>query len=333
MRKGEWRYWGGDAGSTRYSALDQIDANNARELQIAWRWQSLPGDGEPDSNFKATPLMVDGVLYTSAGVHQAAAIDPKTGTTLWVFTPDPPKITGRGGVPPSGRGVAYWSDGREKRVFLNTLDGRLISVDARTGKADPKFGVNGTVLLKEQLTDRPVPMVGSSSPPIVVGNVIVVQTVSEVAATNKEAVPGHIRGYDVRTGKLLWTFHTIPQRGEPGVETWEKDSWTYTGNTGVWTLDERRPGARLRLSADRNAVARFLRRASARQQPLRRQHRVPRREDRQARVALPDRPSRHLGLRPARPRRFSVDITVERHARSGRSRSSRSRRSSTCSIA
>ena len=87
MRKGEWRYWGGDAGSTRYSALDQINATNARELQIAWRWQSLPGDGEPDSNFKATPLMVDGVLYTSAGVHQAAAIDPKTGTTLWVFTP------------------------------------------------------------------------------------------------------------------------------------------------------------------------------------------------------------------------------------------------------
>jgi quinoprotein glucose dehydrogenase len=236
MRKGEWHYWGGDAGSTRYSALDQINATNARALQIAWRWQSLPGDGEPDSNFKATPLMIDGVLYTSAGVHQAAAIDPKTGTTLWVFTPDPPKITGRGGVPPSGRGVAYWSDGREKRVFLNTLDGRLICVDARTGKADPKFGVNGTVLLKEQLTDRPVPMVGSSSPPIVVGNVVVVQTVSEVAATNKEAVPGHIRGYDVRTGKRLWIFHTIPQRGEPGVETWEKDSWAYTGNTGVWSL-------------------------------------------------------------------------------------------------
>lgn len=131
MRKGEWRYWGGDAGSTRYSTLDQINATNAHDLQIAWRWQSLPGDGEPDANLKATPLMVDGVLYTSAGVHQAAAIDPKTGTTLWVFTPDPRKITGRGGVPPSGRGVAYWSDGREKRVFLNTLDGRLISIEDR----------------------------------------------------------------------------------------------------------------------------------------------------------------------------------------------------------
>lgn len=236
MRKGEWRYWGGDAGSTRYSALDQINASNARSLEIAWRWQSLPGDSGLDVNFKATPLMIDGVLYTSAGVHQAAAIDPQTGVTLWVFTPEPRTITGRGGVPPSGRGVAYWSDGREKRVFLNTLDGRLISIDARTGRADPKFGTNGTVLLKEQLSDRPVPMVGSSSPPIVVGNVVVVQTVSEVAASNKEAVPGHIRGYDARTGKRLWTFHTIPQQGEPGVETWEKDSWKYTGNTGVWTL-------------------------------------------------------------------------------------------------
>ena len=236
MRNGEWHYWGGDAGSTRYSSLDQINVNTVRDLEIAWQWQSLPIEGRPDVNFKATPLMIDGVLYTSAGAHQAAAIDPKNGTTLWVFTPEPRTIAGRGGVPPSGRGVAYWSDGRNKRVFLNTLDGRLISIDARTGRADPEFGKRGTVLLKEQLTDRPVPMVGSSSPPIVVGDVIVAQTVSEVAASNKEAVPGHIRGYDVRTGKLLWTFHTIPQRGEPGVETWEKNSWAYTGNTGVWTL-------------------------------------------------------------------------------------------------
>ena len=236
MSNGEWHYWGGDAGSTRYSTLDQINASNAKELQIAWRWQSLPGEGQPDVNFKATPLMIDGVLYTSAGVHQAAAIDPTTGATLWLFTPEPRTIAGRGGVPPSGRGVAYWSDGREKRVFLNTLDGRLISIDARTGRADPKFGKNGTVLLKDRLTDRPVSMVGSSSPPIIVGNVVVAQTVSEVAATNKEAVPGHIRGYDVRTGKLLWTFHTIPQRGEPGVETWENGSWAYTGNAGVWTV-------------------------------------------------------------------------------------------------
>jgi quinoprotein glucose dehydrogenase len=135
MRNGEWHYWGGDAGSTRYSSLDQINASNARNLEIAWRWQSLPGEGQGDANFKATPLMIDGVLYTSAGVHQAAAINPETGATLWVFTPEPRTIAGRGGVPPSGRGVAYWSDGQERRVFLNTLDGRLISIDARTGRS------------------------------------------------------------------------------------------------------------------------------------------------------------------------------------------------------
>ncbi len=236
MRNGEWHYWGGDAGSTRYSSLDQIDASNARNLEIVWRWQSLPGEGQADVNFKATPLMVDGVLYTSAGVHQAAAIDPQSGMTLWVFTPEPRSIAGRGGVPPSGRGVAYWSDGREKRVFLNTLDGRLISIDARTGRVDTNFGTNGSVLLKERLTDRAVQLVGSSSPPLVVGNVVVVQTVPEAAASNKEAVPGHVRGYEVRTGRLLWTFHTIPQRGEPGVETWENGSWAYSGNTGVWTM-------------------------------------------------------------------------------------------------
>jgi glucose dehydrogenase/cytochrome c553 len=238
MRNGEWHSWGGDAGSTRYSSVDQIDATNARRLAIAWRWSSLPVNGNPDANLKATPLMIGGVLYTSTGQHQAAAIDPATGKTLWIFTPEPKSIAGRSGtsVPPSGRGLAYWTDGRKKRLFHNTLDGRLISIDARTGKADPKFGVNGTVLLKEQLSDRPVPMVGSSSPAIVVGNVVVVQTVSEVSATNKEAVPGHIRGYDVRTGKRLWIFHTIPRRGEFGVETWENDSWAYSGNTGVWTV-------------------------------------------------------------------------------------------------
>ncbi|HEY5754597.1 MAG TPA: PQQ-binding-like beta-propeller repeat protein [Steroidobacter sp.] len=233
--KGEWPHYAGDAGSTRYAPLSQINRSNVKALEVAWRWRSLPIGKSVDTNLKATPLMIDGVLYTSTGLHQAAAIDPETGETFWVFTPEPKEIPGRGGVPASGRGLAYWTDGKSKRLFHNTLDGRLISIDARTGKVDPKFGVNGTVLLKEQLTDRPVPMVGSSSPAIVVGDVVVVQVVSEVTAVNKEAVPGHIRGYDVRTGKRLWIFHTIPQEGEFGVETWEKGAWQYSGNTGVWT--------------------------------------------------------------------------------------------------
>jgi glucose dehydrogenase/mono/diheme cytochrome c family protein len=236
MRNGEWHYWGGDLGATRYSALDQIDATNAKKLQIAWRWQSLPVQNGADNNYQMTPIMVDGVLYVSTGIHQAAALDPATGKTLWVFTPEPKDIaTGRPGNP-SGRGLAYWTDGKQKRLFRNTLDGRLISIDAKTGKADPKFGKNGAVMLSEELSDRVVPVLGSTSPPIVVGDVVIAQVVPEVYAPNKEATPGHIRGYDVRTGKRIWIFHTIPRVGEFGVETWEADSWKFNGNTGVWTM-------------------------------------------------------------------------------------------------
>jgi len=235
-KNGEWHYWGGDAGSTRYSPLTQIDATNAKSLEVAWRWAALPIGDRPDVNWQATPMMIDGVLYVTSGLHQAVALDPATGKTLWIFNPEPRDLdTGRPGNP-SGRSMAYWTDGNQKRLFRSTLDGRLISIDARTGKADPTFGEKGTVMLNRELSDRPVPVLGSTSPPIVVGNVIVVQIVPEVYAPNKTSTPGHIRGYDVRTGKRLWTFHTIPQAGEFGLNTWEKESWKYSGNTGVWTM-------------------------------------------------------------------------------------------------
>jgi quinoprotein glucose dehydrogenase len=237
-RNGEWRYWGGDAGSTRYSPLDQINAKNAKDLEFAWRWQAPPISqrGEPDTNWQGTPVVAEGVMYVTAGRHQVAALDPETGKTLWLFTPEPKDLdSGRPGNP-TGRSVAYWTDGKQKRVFRSTLDGRLISIDASSGKADAKFGKSGTVMLNQELWDGPVPVLGSTSPPMVVGDVLVVQVVPEVYAPQKEATPGHIRGYDVRTGKRLWTFHTIPQAGEFGVETWEKDSWKYSGNTGVWTM-------------------------------------------------------------------------------------------------
>lgn len=235
-KNGEWHYWGGDSGATRYSALSQINADNAKDLEIAWRWPALAIGQRPDTNWQATPLLVDGVLYVTSGVHQAVALDPATGKTIWIFNPEPKDLsTGRSGNP-SGRSMAYWTDGKEKRLFRSTLDGRLISIDAKTGKADPKFGENGNVMLNRELSDRPVPVLGSTSPAIVVGDVIVVQIVPEVYAPNVDATPAYIRGYDVRTGKRIWTFHTIPQAGEFGVETWEKDSWKQAGNTGVWTL-------------------------------------------------------------------------------------------------
>lgn len=234
---GEWHFWGGDAGSTRYSALNQINKNTINDVQVVWRWQALPLDGgRIDSNLKATPLYVDGVLYTPTGVHQAAALNPATGEMLWQFSPDPPDIGGRN-PSTSSRSLAYWTDGKQKRLFHNTLDGRLISIDANTGEVDPKFGNEGYITLKENLAEsRDIPFVGSSSPAIVVGDVVIAQIVTYITSPNKEAPPGFIRGFDVRTGELLWTFHTIPQEGEFGNDTWENNSWAYTGNTGVWTV-------------------------------------------------------------------------------------------------
>jgi quinoprotein glucose dehydrogenase len=234
---GDWTTWGGDAGYTRYSPLDQINKDNVKTLEIAWRWKALPQGNRPDSNLKATPLMIDGVLYTPTGVHQVCAIDPGTGKTIWTYTPSPANLADGRGLAVSTRAVAYWTDGVQKRLFHNTLDGRLLSIDAKTGKADASFGKNGTVNLRENLVEgRVIRTLGSSSPATVVGDVVIAQVVGDVTSPNKEATPGHIRGYDVRTGKLLWTFHTIPQKGEFGNETWENDSWKYTGNTGVWSM-------------------------------------------------------------------------------------------------
>jgi glucose dehydrogenase len=234
---GEWHTWGGDHGFTRYSALTQINADNVGDLQVAWRWQALPLGNRADINMKATPLMVDGVLYVPSGQHQVVALDPATGEEIWRFDPVPASVADRG-LGLGSRSLAFWRDGEQMRIFHNTLDGRLLSIDARTGQADPEFGLNGTVLLREGLypDGSDAVSVGSSSPPAVVGDVVIAQVVGTITAPNVEATPGHIRGYDVRTGEMLWRFNTIPQPGETGHETWENESWRYTGNTGVWSM-------------------------------------------------------------------------------------------------
>lgn len=234
---GEWHTWGGDHGFTRYSALSQIDANNAADLQIAWRWRALPLGERPDSNLKATPLMIDGVLYMPSGQHQVVALDAASGQEIWRYSPTPASVANRG-LGLGSRSLAYWRDGDDARIFHNTLDGRLLSINAHTGLADPAFGSNGTVLLREGLfpDGSDADSVGSSSPPAIVGDIVVAQVVGTITAPNQEATPGHIRGYDVRTGEMVWRFKTIPQPGEPGHESWEGDSWRYTGNTGVWSM-------------------------------------------------------------------------------------------------
>lgn len=238
-KAGEWITWGGDLGNSRYSPLDQINKDNVGELRLRWRWQAERLPDRYDSNWKATPLYIDGVLYVPTGGSKVAAIDPATGKTIWLFTPDPWRF-GHRAFTGSSRAVSYWSDGTNKRILHNTVDGRLFSIDALTGTLDPNFGDGGVVNINDNLLapddDRVADEVGSTAPGIVVGDVIVVQIIGNDTPRNKTGTPGYVRGYDVRSGKLLWTFHTIPRPGEFGHDTWEQDSWRYTGAAGVWSM-------------------------------------------------------------------------------------------------
>ncbi len=236
---GQWRYYGGDAGSTRYSALGQIDRNNVADLEVVWRWKSDNYGPRPEFNYRATPLMVDGVLYATAGYTRAVvAIDAGTGETLWTYRLD----EGERSAPrrSSGRGVAWWeSPGMAPQVFVISPGFHLVALDAASGAPVSGFGDEGVVDLRRQLgreVDLVSAPIGSSSPPVVVGNVVVVGSAlpSGGAPRTREMPPGHVRGYDAVTGELLWTFHTIPQAGEYGNETWEDGSWEYTGNAAVW---------------------------------------------------------------------------------------------------
>jgi len=235
-KTGEWRYYGSDAGSTKYSPLDQISKDNVKDLRIVWRWHAENFGPRPDYNLQATPLMVGGVLYTTAGSRRnVVAIDGATGETLWTFRFDEGQ-RGERAARHQHRGVAYWTDATQERILYITPGYQLIALDAKSGRPISSFGRNGVVDLYEGL-DRPDPKpgtLGSSSPPIVVKDVVVVGTAGLASVPTKENTAAPVRGYDVRTGKPMWIFHTIPRPGEFGHETWENDSWSYTGNTGVW---------------------------------------------------------------------------------------------------
>jgi len=239
----EWLSNRADLASSSYSPLDQINRDNVSRLRIAWRWKSDNFGPTPEFYFRATPLMADGILYTSAGLRRdVVAIDAATGETLWLYRPDEGD---RGATSPrrnSGRGVAFWRSAaanEPSRVLTVTPGFQLVALDARTGQPLASFGNRGSVDLKQGLPRvselvRTPP--GSSSPPLVVGDVVVVGAAfaASGAPKSRNAIPGWIRGYDVRTGNLKWTFHTIPQAGEPGVETWQSNSWQYNGNAGAW---------------------------------------------------------------------------------------------------
>ncbi len=240
---GEWRYYGGDAASTRYSPLSDITRANVKNLQVAWRWSSPDNEivkANPASRpgaYQDTPLMINGVLYTETSLGVFVAIDPVSGRTLWQYDPEIWKL----GRPPNlgftHRGMAYWTDGTTRRLISGLHDARIISLDAETGKPDLAFGDKGRVDVIADLpyADR-MRNYAINSTPVVVKNVIIAGANISDGPLSKEAPRGDIFGFDVRTGKKLWTFHSVPQPGEFGNETWENGSAAYTGGTNVWSM-------------------------------------------------------------------------------------------------
>ena len=280
---GEWRSYAGDIGGKKYSPLDQIDASNFTDLEIAWEWTSVdnrvsmstPGGGEwsaplntvvdalveenpnlhrpghrPNgSRLQATPLMVGGVLYFNTPLSQGVAVDATTGETLWVFNP---KSYEEGTTPMTGtfrqRGVAYWTDGEgDERIFWGTGNGYMVCVAAETGQPCADFGPDGSGMVdtmvgvpranRDERDYLNALLWGIHSPPIVVRDRVIHGSHVADRRITKEAVPGWVRAWDVRTGEHAWDFHTVPNSADEfGVDTWGNESWRYSGNANVWSM-------------------------------------------------------------------------------------------------
>jgi len=242
---GEWPAHGGDLRASRYSPLDLIDASNVADLRVEWRWSAANFGPEPEFNYQVTPLMVDGVVYASAGSRRAVvALDAATGETLWIHRMEEGARGAAGPRVNSGRGVAWWEsdDADSGRIFYITPGYQLVALDAATGRPASGFGEAGVVDLMQSLRVPdgvdPIGAIGSSSPPIVVNDVVIMGSahISGRAQPVPENIPGDIRGFDARTGELLWSFHVVPEDGEFGADTWEEGSNRFTGNSGVWTM-------------------------------------------------------------------------------------------------
>lgn len=236
----EWRSYAADLASSFYSPADQITAENFDDLEVAWRFKTRNFGPTPEANLQSTPLMIGGVLYSTAGSRRAVvALDATTGELLWMHRLDEGERAEAAPRRLSGRGLAYWEDGDDTRIFYVTTGYRLVALDAKTGYTIPSFGTDGIVDLKlefDQDIDLVTGEVGLHAAPVVGNNTIVIGAAHRpgTAPKSKENVKGHVRGYDTRTGARKWIFHTIPDSDEFGNDTWEGDSWQYTGNTGVW---------------------------------------------------------------------------------------------------
>lgn len=235
----EWHHYAGDLASTRYMPFDQINAGNFDKLETAWVFHGDNFSPAPDPVLQATPLLAKGKLFTTIGMKRdVVALDAATGEVLWMYRKDEGARRGPRGS--AGHGCAYWTDGTEERVLFVTIGYQLISLDAKTGIPDPKFGVNGIVDLRledDQEIDLMTGDIGLHSTPLVAKNTIVVGAAHTGGGSprSQKNVKGYTRGFDVRTGKRKWIFHTIPRRGEFGYETWTTEGQAeIAGNTGVW---------------------------------------------------------------------------------------------------
>ena len=244
----QWPQPAGDHGASHYSPLDQITPANVNLLQVAWEWRpnekDLPQFGTRPGAFQASPVVVDNVMYVSTMYYGVAALDPATGKELWRYD----SKAYEDGQPPNGtgyvhRGVVAWKDGDRLRIFLNARY-KLIQLDAKTGTPVSTFGSNGIVDLSEGLVWAiNKKHYTNTSPPVIYKDLIIVGNGVGDRLTYKNDPPGDVRAFSARTGKLMWTFHTIPQRGEFGNNTWDNGSWQFTGHTNVWapmSLDEAR---------------------------------------------------------------------------------------------
>jgi len=247
----EWPTYGADLANTRYRPLDQINASNFSQLELAWVFKTDNLGTRPEYKLEGTPLMVKGVLYATGGTRRSVvALDAASGEVLWVHGEHEGERAMAAPRQLSGRGVAYWTDGKEERVLYVTPGYRLVALDAKTGVPVHTFGENGLVDLKLNddqaiFPDLTTGEIGLQSAPTIAGNTIIIGASFREGMTPKSMRnnKGYVRGFDVRTGKRLWIFHTIPTKTEPGYDSWLNGSAEYTGNTGVWTqisVDEKR---------------------------------------------------------------------------------------------
>jgi quinoprotein glucose dehydrogenase len=227
----DWLHYANDLASSRYSPLDQITAANFNKLELAWRFSTNSLGPRLDADYQSTPLVVKGRLYCTAGFRRdVVCLDAGTGELLWVHTYDEGARIGSRGGP--GLGVGYWTDGRDERIVYVTRGYNMFSLDAKTGVPDAKFGENGRIDLRQnddQEMDPVKGVIGLHAPPLVVKDTIVVGAAPTIDSK------GYVRGFDIRTGRRKWIFHTIPRKGEFGYETWTTPGQAETsGNMGVW---------------------------------------------------------------------------------------------------